>query len=160
MKSPKLSWSENKSIAGSIGVFVGGWILSALIMFVYVQAGVFAAPFSSYLMPLTWIALGTTAIESLPFKDVDNITATSRRGRDGTDAGGVVGEVDQVPLAVFENLEAEFVPPVVRGHESVQGFDAALVAFVVAGGTQGQRVNCWGGCSLSLFSFTSGTYMD
>jgi phytol kinase len=75
VKSPKLSWSENKSIAGSLGVFFGGWILSALVMFVYVNAGVFAAPFSSYLMPLTLIALVTTAIESLPFRDVDNITA-------------------------------------------------------------------------------------
>jgi phytol kinase len=76
IKSPKLSWSEKKSIAGSIGVFVGGWILSALILFIYIQAGVFPGPFASYLMPLTWIALGVTIIESLPFKDVDNITAT------------------------------------------------------------------------------------
>ena len=75
VKSPKLSWSENKSIAGSLGVFFGGWILSALILFIYVNAGVFAAPFSLYLIPLTLIALGTTIIESLPFKDVDNITA-------------------------------------------------------------------------------------
>ena len=77
VKSPKLSWSENKSIAGSLGVFFGGWILSALILFIYVNAGVFPAPFTLYLMPLTLIALGTTIIESLPFKDVDNITATS-----------------------------------------------------------------------------------
>jgi phytol kinase len=76
IKSPKLSWSLEKSIAGSIGVFAGGWILSALVMFVYVNAGVFASPFSSYLIPLTVIAFGTTVIESLPFKDVDNITAT------------------------------------------------------------------------------------
>jgi len=75
IKSPKLSWSENKSIAGSLGVFAGGWILSALILFIYVNAGVFAAPFSLYLIPLTLIALGTAIIESLPFKDVDNITA-------------------------------------------------------------------------------------
>ena len=76
VKSPKLSWSEKKSIAGSIGVFVGGWILSALVLFVYVQAGIFPVQFSSYLLPLTWIALGTTIVESLPLKDVDNITAT------------------------------------------------------------------------------------
>ena len=75
VKSPKLSWSENKSIAGSLGVFFGGWILSALILFIYVNAGVFPAPFTLYLIPLTLIALGTTIIESLPFKDVDNITA-------------------------------------------------------------------------------------
>ena len=77
IKSPKLSWSENKSIAGSLGVFTGGWIMSALILFVYVSAGVFAAPFTSYLMPLTLIAFVVTAVESLPFRDVDNITATA-----------------------------------------------------------------------------------
>ena len=76
IKSKKLSWNEGKSIAGSIGVFVGGWLLSALILLVYVNAGVFHAPFLSYLMPLTWIAIGTTIIESLPLKDVDNITST------------------------------------------------------------------------------------
>jgi len=75
-KYKKLSWNGGKSVAGSIGVFIGGWILSAVIMFIYVNAGVFQAPFASYLPPLAWIALGTTVIESLPFKDVDNITAT------------------------------------------------------------------------------------
>jgi phytol kinase len=76
IKSPKLLWSGEKSIAGSIGVFAGGWIMSALILLIYINAGVFAAPFSSYLMPLTLIAFVVTAVESLPFKDVDNITAT------------------------------------------------------------------------------------
>ena len=76
IKSPKLSWSLEKSIAGSIGVFAGGWILAALVMFVYVQAGIFPSPFTAYLLPLMWIALGTTIVESLPLKDVDNITAT------------------------------------------------------------------------------------
>ena len=45
IKSPKLSWSLEKSIAGSIGVFAGGWLLAALVLFVYVQAGIFASPF-------------------------------------------------------------------------------------------------------------------
>jgi phytol kinase len=76
IKSPKLSWSLEKSIAGSIGVFAGGWLLAALVLLVYVQAGIFPSPFSSYLLPLMWIALGTTVVESLPLKDVDNITAT------------------------------------------------------------------------------------
>lgn len=76
IKSAKLSWSKKKSVAGSLGVFAGGWILSALILFIYINMGVFTLPFASYLMPLTLIAFGTTVIESLPFKDVDNITAT------------------------------------------------------------------------------------
>jgi phytol kinase len=74
--SPKLSWSSDKSVAGLVSVFVGGWLLSALVVFVYVAFGVFAAPFTSYLLPITVIALVSMLVESLPFKDVDNITMT------------------------------------------------------------------------------------
>ena len=40
-KSAKLPHSPEKSVAGSLGVFFGGWILSALVLLVYVLAGVF-----------------------------------------------------------------------------------------------------------------------
>ena len=76
VKSPKLAWSREKSIAGSLSVFMGGALLTALILFVYVNLGVFAAPFSMYLLPIVWVALGGMLIESLPFKDIDNITVT------------------------------------------------------------------------------------
>ncbi len=76
LKSPKLPWSREKSVAGSIGVFAGGWILSAIILFVYVSAGVFAGPFANYLLPISLIALAAALIESLHFKDIDNITMT------------------------------------------------------------------------------------
>jgi phytol kinase len=76
MASPKLPWSGDKSLAGSLSVFAGGWLMSAFILFVYVSAGVFSRSFSSCLMPLSIIALVGTLVESLPYKDVDNITAT------------------------------------------------------------------------------------
>ena len=76
VKSPKLFWSREKSVAGSLSVFVGGALLTALILFIYVSVGVFASPFSMYLIPILWIALGGMLVESLPFKDVDNITLT------------------------------------------------------------------------------------
>jgi phytol kinase len=76
MASPKLPWSGDKSLAGSLSVFAGGWLMSAFILFVYVSAGIFSGPFSSYLMPLSIVALVGTLVESLPYKDVDNITAT------------------------------------------------------------------------------------
>jgi phytol kinase len=75
-KSAKLPYSPEKSVAGSLGVFFGGWILSALVLLVYVYAGVFQAPFSIYLLPITVIAVVGTLVESLPFKDIDNITVT------------------------------------------------------------------------------------
>jgi phytol kinase len=76
VKSPKLAWSREKSLAGSLSVLAGGALLTALILFVYVNAGVFSAPFVTYLLPIFWIALGGMLVESLPFKDVDNITLT------------------------------------------------------------------------------------
>jgi phytol kinase len=76
VKSPKLFWSPEKSVAGSLSVFAGGAVLTALILFIYVSLGIFAAPFSMYIIPILWVALGSMLIESLPFKDVDNITLT------------------------------------------------------------------------------------
>lgn len=74
--SPKLSWSSEKSIAGTVGVFVGGWVMSVVIIFVYIQAGIFSAPVTNYLLPITAIALAGSLIESLHFKDIDNVTMT------------------------------------------------------------------------------------
>lgn len=75
-KSPKLFHSPAKSVAGSLGVFFGGWILSAFVLAVYLPAGVFIGTFSAYLLPLTIIAAVATLVESLPQRDVDNITVT------------------------------------------------------------------------------------
>ena len=76
VRSPKLAWSREKSLAGLISVFAGGWLMTLFIIAVYIGAGVFTAPFTSYLLPVTWIALGGTLAESLPFRDIDNITLT------------------------------------------------------------------------------------
>ena len=74
--SPKLFHSPQKSVAGSLGVFFGGWLLTALILAIYVGLGLFAGPFSRYLLPITLIAVVSTLVESLPHRDVDNITVT------------------------------------------------------------------------------------
>ena len=72
--SPKLPWSPEKSLAGSSSVFVGGWLLTLFIFAIYVWAGAFSGPVTRFILPVTWIALGAMLVESLPFKDVDNIT--------------------------------------------------------------------------------------
>jgi len=59
-----------------VSVFVGGWVMSAAILYVYVNAGVFAFPFTGYLLPLTVISLVGSAVESLHYKDIDNISMT------------------------------------------------------------------------------------
>jgi len=72
----KLPWNPQKSLAGSAGMFVGGWILAAIILILYVSAGLFPGSFTAYMLPLTLISLVGTLVESLPFHDIDNITVT------------------------------------------------------------------------------------
>jgi phytol kinase len=72
--SPKLPWSREKSLAGSLSVFIGGWLLTMIIFAVYVWFGAFSGPVARFLLPVTLIAIGATLVESLPFKDIDNIT--------------------------------------------------------------------------------------
>jgi phytol kinase len=74
VNSPKLPWSPEKSLAGSLSVFAGGWLLTVLIFAVYVWVGAFSGPVTRFLWPVTWIALGATLVESLPFKDIDNLS--------------------------------------------------------------------------------------
>ncbi len=76
VKSAKLPWSPEKSAAGTLSVFGGGWVMSLSVFAVYVWVGAFSGPLAVFLLPLTWIAVGAAAVESLPFKDIDNITLT------------------------------------------------------------------------------------
>lgn len=76
VSSPKLPWSRGKSVAGTLSVFLGGWLLTIFLFAIYVWAGAFSGPLARFLLPITWIALGAALVESLPFKDVDNITVT------------------------------------------------------------------------------------
>lgn len=75
-KSSKIPYSREKSLAGSLGVFIGGWLLSAFILLAYIGAGVFNRPFASFVVPLIIIALVSALVESLPYREVDNITVT------------------------------------------------------------------------------------
>ncbi|MEW6240421.1 MAG: diacylglycerol/polyprenol kinase family protein [Chloroflexota bacterium] len=76
VNSPRLPWSLEKSLLGSISVFVGGWLLTMFIFAVYVWMGTFSGPITRFLLPVTGVALGATLVESLPFRDVDNLTVT------------------------------------------------------------------------------------
>ena len=76
VRSAKLPWSPDKSVAGMLSVFVGGWLMTIFVFAIYVWIGAFGEPIVRFLLPVMWIALGATLVESLPFKDVDNITLT------------------------------------------------------------------------------------
>lgn len=73
---PNLPWSPRKTLAGSLSVFVGGWILSFAVLAVYAAAAALPGPVAGYLLPLMLLALGGALVESLPYPDVDNLTIT------------------------------------------------------------------------------------
>lgn len=72
----KLPWSPGKSWIGSVGMFLGGWIFSVVILGIFISLGLFNLSLAAYLLPITLIAIAGTVIESLPFHDIDNITVT------------------------------------------------------------------------------------
>jgi phytol kinase len=74
--SPKLPWSPEKSVAGSLSVFIGGWLLTMIIFAIYVWIGAFTGPMTRFMLSVTLVAIGATLVESLPFKDIDNVTIT------------------------------------------------------------------------------------
>lgn len=72
----KIPWNQQKSWVGSICMFIGGWILTVLILWIYIITNNFTGVILNYLFPISIIALGCTIVESLPLKDIDNITIT------------------------------------------------------------------------------------
>jgi len=72
----KIRWNPHKSYVGSLGMFAGGWIFAVIILGIYITAGIFPQPLFSLLPAVTIIALLATLVETLPFKDIDNITIT------------------------------------------------------------------------------------
>ena len=76
VKSPKLPWSPDKSVAGLVSVLIGGFAMAMFILWVYVAARVLPGPLSGYIVPVAILSLTAAAVESLPFRDIDNLTVT------------------------------------------------------------------------------------
>ena len=73
----KLPWASTKSWVGSFGMFAGSWLLSALVLGILSSAGLLTSSLGEMLMPATVICLAATAVESLPIREIDNITVTA-----------------------------------------------------------------------------------
>ena len=76
IRSPKLPWNTRKTAVGSLGMFIGGWVLSVFVLWVYLSAGIFNGLIGEYLLPISVIALLGMVVEALPIKNIDNITVT------------------------------------------------------------------------------------
>ncbi len=72
--SKPLPWSPRKTIAGSLGMLLGGFLFSFLVIWVFSSVGVFPNPIISYLGGIAIISVVGTIVESLPVSDLDNFT--------------------------------------------------------------------------------------
>jgi phytol kinase len=70
----KIPWNQNKSVTGTLFMFLGGFVLACFVLFVYVSYGYFPGPWTRFISPLLIISAVSMLIESLPFKDIDNFT--------------------------------------------------------------------------------------
>lgn len=70
----KLPWSPQKTWAGSISMFLGGVILSLVIIWIFTLAGEFDINWAVFIPRLILMGIIATAVESIPLKDLDNIT--------------------------------------------------------------------------------------
>jgi phytol kinase len=70
----RLPWNPRKSWAGSVGMYMGGWIFAYVVLGVFVAFGALPGPLLNYFPALTSIAVAGTVVESLPTPELDNLT--------------------------------------------------------------------------------------
>lgn len=69
-----LPWSTRKSWAGLFAMLAGGLVVCVIVLWIYLQAGIFPGGLITYIPALVFISIAAMAIESLPMEDIDNIT--------------------------------------------------------------------------------------
>lgn len=74
--SVKIPWNKRKSWIGSAGMLIGGWSLAVAMVSINIALGVFQGPITIYLLAITIISIAVALVESLPLRDLDNITIT------------------------------------------------------------------------------------
>ena len=69
-----LPWSKRKTLVGSLTMFLGSFVFSLALIWVYLSQGYFSPQIIKYILPIAFISMITTLVESLPFTDIDNLT--------------------------------------------------------------------------------------
>ncbi|MFZ2488550.1 MAG: phosphatidate cytidylyltransferase [Anaerolineae bacterium] len=72
----KLPWNPRKSWAGSVAMFLGGFLFALAYLALFARVGVFDLNITAALLPLALICLAATAVEAVSGQDMDNVTVT------------------------------------------------------------------------------------
>ena len=70
----RIPWSNEKSLIGSVAMFAGAALFSIAVISVFLFAKVLAGQWHIYVIKILLISLAATIVESLPMKNIDNIT--------------------------------------------------------------------------------------
>ncbi|GAP14749.1 dolichol kinase [Longilinea arvoryzae] len=73
-QSGPLPWSAGKTWIGTLAMLLGGWVFSVVILGAFMLAGVFSGSIPHYLLAVTGISIVGALVESIPFRDIDNLT--------------------------------------------------------------------------------------
>ncbi len=73
VKSSPIPWSRSKTIAGTIAMFVGSFVLTVFIFFVFSQR-VFVFNWETALIRIGILSLVAAFVETIPLKDFDNLS--------------------------------------------------------------------------------------
>ncbi len=76
VKSSPIPWSRSKTIAGTIAMFVGSFVLTVFIFFVFSQR-VFVFNWETALIRIGILSLVAAFVETIPLKDFDNLSVPS-----------------------------------------------------------------------------------
>jgi phytol kinase len=74
--SAKLPFSREKSWAGSAAMFLGSFVFAFAFVWLFATLGYYTLDVGRAFGVIALIALAATAVESLPYHDIDNITVT------------------------------------------------------------------------------------
>lgn len=76
VKSPGLPWTKSKTVAGSIAMFLGGFLLTLGVLAFVIISFQLTASIRSVILPLLAISFLATLVESITPSDWDNLTVT------------------------------------------------------------------------------------
>lgn len=55
-------------------MFIGGWLFAVCVLAIFLAAHIFPGSITNYLTAITVIAIVGAIVESLPYRDIDNLT--------------------------------------------------------------------------------------
>ncbi len=70
----QIPWNKQKTILGSLAMFLSGFALSTLMILPFISFGFVEPPLSKYFVPIISISLVGTIVESLTHSEYDNIS--------------------------------------------------------------------------------------